>query len=418
MTKPIGATMSAARNLGRASPESVGLSREGLARVDAGLQDLIDRGQLPGAVTLVARHGQVVHTSVMGKKDLASGEPLAEDTLFRIFSMTKPVTAAAMMILHEQGVWSPDDPVTRFLPELSNLSVLTRLDEAAQPVFEPAESTPTLRELLTHTAGFSYGFDPNDPVDKLYQKANPMGSASLDQMIHKLAELPLAYQPGTQWRYSLAMDIQGAIIERVTGQSLPDFMRTRLFEPLGMVDTAFHTPPEKKHRLATLYQWGKAGLEPMPRGGGLFGPDPESPPGLAMGGGGLISTAADYARFAQMLLNKGEFDGVRILKPESVAQMTRNHITDDIIAGGYAIGFHTFRPGLGQAYNGVVFTDPARAGSKVGPGTYQWDGAAGTWFWIDPTHDLLYVGLIQRLALPGAPYVQKLTQDLMAGAFA
>jgi CubicO group peptidase (beta-lactamase class C family) len=410
--------MSGARNLGRASPESVGLTREGLARVDAGLEDLIDRGELAGAVTLVARHGQVVHTSVMGKKDLASGEPLAEDTIFRIFSMTKPVTAAAMMLLREDGAWSPDDLVSRFLPELEGLSVYAGQDARGAPLLVAAEHSPTLRELLTHTAGFSYGFDPADPVDKLYQGANPMGSASLNEMVAKLARLPLAYQPGTQWRYSLAMDVQGAIIERVTGQSLPDFMRTRLFEPLGMVDTAFHTPPEKSHRLTTLYQWGKTGLEPMPRQGGLFGADPQSPPALAMGGGGLVSTAADYARFAQMLLNRGEFDGVRVLKPESVAEMTRNHIAEDIIAGGYSIGFHTFRPGLGQGYNGVVFTDPARAGSKVGRNTYQWDGAAGTWFWIDPTNDLLYVGLIQRLALPGAPPVQKLTQDLMAGAFA
>lgn len=408
--------MGAARNLGRASPEEVGLSPAALARVDAALQDLVDRGELAGVVTLVARHGQVAHTSVMGKKDLATGEPLAEDTIFRIFSMTKPVTAAAMMLLHEQGAWDLDDPITRFLPELEGLSVYVGADAHGAPLLEPAAHTPTLRELLTHTAGFSYGFDPNDPVDKLYQLSNPMASASLDEMVAKLAKLPLAYQPGTKWRYSLAMDIQGAIIERISGQSLSDFMRTRLFEPLGTVDTAFHTPPEKKHRLTTLYQWGKAGLEPMPRQGGLFGADPESPPGMAMGGGGLVSTAADYARFAQMLLNKGEFGGARILKPESVALMTRNHIADEIIAGGYAIGFHTFRPGLGQGFNGVVFTDPQRAGSKVGKDTYQWDGAAGTWFWIDPANDLLYVGLIQRLALPGAPPVQKLTQDLMAEA--
>ncbi len=402
------------RDLSRAAPEEVGLSKAGLERVDAALQDLIDRGELAGAVTLVARRGRTVHTSAMGKKDLASGEPLRTDTLFRIFSMTKPVTAAAMMILHEEGLWRPEDPVSKFLPALDGLSVFDGLDAAGKPKLAPARHTPTVGELLTHTAGFSYGFDPTDPIDKLYQADNPMGAASLDDMIDKLATLPLAYQPGTKWRYSVTMDIQGAIIEALSGQSLPDFMRTRLFEPLGMVDTAFHTPKEKKARLASLYTMGKDGLELMNQG--VFGRDSDQPPALAMGGGGLISTAADYARFAQMLLNDGELDGVRVLKPESVATMTRNHITDEIIAGGYGIGFHSFRPGLGQGFNGVVFTDPTLAGIPVGKGTYQWDGAAGTWFWIDPAHDLLFVGLIQRMALPGAPPVQAMTQKLMAEA--
>jgi CubicO group peptidase (beta-lactamase class C family) len=329
--------------------------------------------------------------------------------------MTKPVTAAAMMILHEDGLWRPEDPVTKFFPVFEKLKVFDGLDASGQPKLVAPDHIPTVLELLTHTAGFSYGFDPTDPIDKLYQADNPMAAGSLTEMIERLADLPLAYQPGTKWRYSVTMDIQGAMIEALTGTSLPDFMRTRLFEPLGMVDTGFHTPSGQRARLATLYQWGKTGLEPMTQG--LFGGDPETPPAMAMGGGGLISTAADYARFAQMLLNDGELDGVRVLKPDSVATMTRNHIADDIIAGGYGIGFHVFRPGLGQAYNGVVFTDPDAAGIPVGKGSYQWDGAAGTWFWIDPTNDLLYVGLIQRLALPGAPPVQAMTQKLMAQAF-
>jgi CubicO group peptidase (beta-lactamase class C family) len=403
------------RNLSRATPEDVGLSSAGVARVDAALQDLIDQGALAGAVTLIARRGRTAHINAMGKMDLATAEPMRTDTMFRIFSMTKPVTAAAMMILFEEDLWRPEDPVTKFFPQFERLQVFDGLDANGQVRLVAPDHIPSVLELLTHTAGFSYGFDPNDPVDKLYQANNPMQAGSLAEMIDRLARLPLAFQPGTQWRYSVAMDIQGAIIEALTGQSLPEFMHTRLFKPLGMVDTAFHTPPEKHARLATLYQWGKTGLEPMRQG--LLGADAEAPPAMASGGGGLISTAADYARFAQMLLNEGEFDGARILKPQSVATITHNHIADHIIAAGYGIGFHVFRPGLGQGYNGVVFTDPDAAGVPVGKGSYQWDGAAGTWFWIDPTNDLLYVGLIQRLALPGAPPVQALTQTLMAQAF-
>jgi CubicO group peptidase (beta-lactamase class C family) len=402
-----------ARDLGPGTPEDVGLSSEGLVKVDAAVQRLIDRGVLAGAVTLVARHGRVVHTNAMGKKDLASGEPLAVDTMFRIFSMTKPVTGAAMMILHDRGLWSPDDPIAKHLPEFEGVRVFDGLDDAGKARTVAADHAPTLRELLTHTAGFSYGFDQHNPLDVLYRDAEVWQSGSLAEMAARVGKLPLAYQPGGKWLYSLSMDIQGAIVERLSGQSLPQFMQDHIFGPLGMVDTAFHTPAEKQSRLATLYRASKSrGLVATDN---PLMPDRDTPPPLASGGGGLVSTIADYARFAQMLLNGGELAGVRILSPEAVTLMTANHLPDWMLTAGFGVGHQTIRPGFGYGFDGAVFTDPAAAGIPVGEGTYQWDGAAGTWFWVDPKNDLLFVGMIQLLS-ETAPPLQAMTQKRIAEA--
>ena len=401
------------RTLEPARPEEVGLSAQGLAAVDAELQRFIDAGELAGAVTLVARRGRLVHQNAMGVKDLASGEPLRTDTLFRIYSMTKPVTGVAMMILHDEGKWRPEDPIARHLPAFEGVKVFAGLDAGGAPILETPRRAPTLRDLLTHTAGLSYGFDPNDPVDKLYIGAKVWGSASLGEMAGRIAALPLAYHPGEKWLYSLAMDVQGAIIEKLSGQSLPEFMRTRIFEPLGMTDTAFHTPPQKKARRATIYRMSETrGLVPadLP-----MLPEAETPPAPASGGGGLISSAGDYARFAQMLLNGGEFGGKRIVSAAALKLQMSNHLSDEILAGGYGIGLQQIRPGYGHGFDGAVFHDPDAAGIPVGKGTYQWDGAAGTWFWVDPVNDLLFVGLIQRMAFDSPPF-QAITQKLMARA--
>jgi CubicO group peptidase (beta-lactamase class C family) len=391
--------------LGEGSLEDAGLTAAGLARVDAALGELIAAGELAGAVTLVARHGKVVHRSVQGLKDLASAEPLAHDTIFRIYSMTKPVTAAAMMILHDQGLWSPDDPIAKHLPEFAEVK---GPDGAA-----PAHA-PTMRELMTHTAGLAYGFDAKDPTDAAYIAAGVWQAENLAEMSRRIASAPLAYQPGTRWRYSIAMDVQGAIIEKLSGRSLPDFMRTRMFQPLGMGDTDFYVPQSKLPRLAITYRRSKTrGLVEVDQP--LFGRDAGRIPKLASGGGGLYSTAHDYARFAQMLLNGGELGGARIVSQEGVALMTANHLTDELMAGGFGVGHQPIRPGFGYGFNGAVFTDPPLAGSKVGRGTYQWDGAAGTWFWVDPENELVFVGLIQRMD-ERSPGCQALTQALVAEA--
>jgi CubicO group peptidase (beta-lactamase class C family) len=394
-----------------ARPEEVGLSSQGLAAVDAAVQGQIDRGELAGAVTLVARHGKLAHLGALGLKDIATGEPMATDTLFRIYSMTKPVTAVGMMILHDRGLWAPDDPIAKHLPEFEGVRVFDGLDGRGQARTVPAQHAPTMRELMTHTAGLSYGFDPNDPLDKLYQDAHVWRSASLAEMMRKLAALPLAYQPGTRWLYSLSMDVQGAIIERLTGQSLPAFMQEQLFEPLGMIDTAFHLPADKRPRLAQGYRQSRSGLkieEPLLS-------DHEAPPALASGGGGLFSSVMDYACFAQMLLNKGELGARRIISEAAARLMMTNQLSEEMMAEGFGVGAQAIRPGFGYGFNGVVFTDPVAAGIPVGRGTYHWDGAWGTWFWVDPENDLIYVGLIQR-GMNFSPNLQALTQTLMADA--
>ncbi len=396
-------------------PEDTGLSSSGLDRVDAGLQTLIDRGELAGAVTLVARHGRVARRRVLGLDNLEGKTPLTEDTIFRIYSMTKPVTAVAMMILHDQGLWKPEDRIAKFLPAFADAKVFDSLDDNGAPKLVAADHAPTVGELMTHTAGLGYG-SGTTPLDDLYRAAKIWSADSLAGFAERLGNLPLVYQPGTKWIYSLAMDVQGAIIEALTGESLADFMRTRLFEPLGMIDTGFFAPPEKKHRLATLYRTSsKGGLVALERPPMLG--DNLSAPRVPSGGGGLVSTLDDYARFAQMLLNKGELDGKRIVSPEAIALMSTNHLSDALINGGFGIGAQTIRPGFGYGYNCAVFTDPVAAGLPVGKGTFQWDGAAGTWFWVDPANDLIFVGMIQRFALlPDLVNPQQLTQRLLADA--
>ncbi|WP_034160427.1 serine hydrolase domain-containing protein [Sphingomonas sp. ERG5] len=402
------------RVLEPATPGQVGLSPDGLARVDAAVQAQIDKGVVAGAITLVARHGKLVHTSTLGVKDLASGKPLQVDSLFRIFSMTKPITGTAMLILHDAGLWSPEDPIAKHLPELAGMKVLAGFDAAGQPVLEQAARAPTMGELMTHRAGFAYGIQGSTPEDKLYHDAGLWSAADLNEFVQRLATVPLVYQPGSTWRYSLAMDLQGAIIERLSGQSLPDFMQARIFGPLGMVDTAFHTPPEKRERRATLY-FGAEGAALMPLAANPLLPDHDTVPSLALGGAGLISTAPDYARYAQMLLNGGEFAGKRIVSEVSVKAQMTNYLPDELLERRIVAGHQKFRPGFGYGYNGVVFTDPELAGIPVGKGTYHWDGAAGTWFWVDPENDLLFVGLIQLLSYT-APPLQATTQKLMADA--
>jgi len=401
------------RELEPSKPEAEGLSSDGLGRVDAALQAHIAAGTLAGAVTLVARHGRIVHINAMGRKDLASGEPLRSDTLFRIFSMTKPIMGVAMMILHDEGLWAPDDPIHKHLPEFADVRVIAGLDVGGAPILVAPDHAPTMRELMTHTAGFIYGFDGADAVTMLYQDAQVLKASDATAMSRKLATLPLAYQPGSEWRYSLSTDLQGAVLERLTGRSLDAFMAERIFAPLGMNDTAFHIPPEKQGRLATLYY--KQDDSPLMAIPNPLGNDYDAPPALALGGGGLISTALDYARFAQMLLNGGTFAGRRIVSAEALRLMMTNHLPDEMLEARYKAGHHQFRPGFGYGFNGVVVTDPELADLPVGRGSYFWDGAAGTWFWVDPVNDLLFVGMVQMLSYT-APPLQAPTQRLMASA--
>jgi CubicO group peptidase (beta-lactamase class C family) len=400
----------------RVSPETVGLATAGLDAVDAEVQSYIDKGTLAGAITFTARHGKIARLSILGVDDLATGKPLTEDTIFRIFSMTKPITGTAMMILHDEGLWHPDDAIAKHLPELANVQVYMGEEEDGMPILAEPDHPPTMLELMTHRAGFAYGIKlgpPSDKVEAMYREANVLESADLIEMVARLSRLPLAYQPGSLWRYSLSMDVQGAVIERLSGQSLPEFMRTRIFEPLGMIDTAFHIPSEKKHRLAKLYL--KMDDSPLAAIDNPLRPEPETVPAMAMGGGGLFSTIHDYARYAQMLLNGGELNSRRIVSAAAVREQMTNRLPDALLDTRFVAGHQKFRPGFGYGYNGVVFTDPELAGIPVGRGTYHWDGAAGTWFWVDPENDLLFIGLIQLLSF-SAPPLQAMTQARMAEA--
>jgi CubicO group peptidase (beta-lactamase class C family) len=320
--------------------------------------------------------------------------------------MTKPVTAVAMMLLYEQGKWLPTDPIAKYILEFAQLKVLKSVDSSGQMVLEDSAHAPTMQQLMSHTAGFTYGFFGDTPVDKAYQAAGVMQSDSLQGMIDKLAKLPLLYQPGTRWVYSLSMDVQGYIIEKMSGQPLPEFMERNIFTPLGMKDSGFFVPADKRSRFATMYRGDEKGqmvTDPPGRG---FGGEYDKQPTMPSGGGGLVTTALDYYRFAQMLGNNGQLNGVRVLSPASVRLMSANHLPPQLLSGEFGIGRQVMRPGFGYGYNCAVVYDPPLANLPDGKGTFFWDGAAGTWFWVDPANDLVFVGMIQRLAGPDLPNVQ------------
>jgi CubicO group peptidase (beta-lactamase class C family) len=357
---------------------------------------------------MVARHGKVVYRDAYGVKDFGTKDPMTFDTIFRIYSMTKPITGVAMMMLYEEGKWLPDDPVSRYVPEIADMKVFAGVDAQGQPILEAPGHPPTMGELMTHTAGLTYGTFGNSPVDKLYTDAQPLAAPTPGEFVARLTKLPLAYQPGKKWMYSMSVDVQGYIVEKLSGKSLPQFMRERIFEPLGMRDTAFNVPAEKLSRLATIYQPNGAGvLEAQPRDANIT-----QVPGFASGGGGLYSTAGDYLRFAQMLANGGELNGVRLLAPRTVELMRANHLSHELMTGEFAVGLQRMRPGFGFGYDVAVFENPEVAGASVGKGTFLWDGAAATWFWVDPTHDIVYVGMVQRRGAQGFPNAQQISRPL------
>ncbi len=378
-------------------PEVVGFSSDRLERLHKLMQTAVDQQQVAGVVTILARHGKIVDYRTYGQRDIATAAPTSKDTIFRDYSMTKPVTGVAMMILYEQGKWLPSDPIAKFIPEFAHLKVFAGLDANGKMILVDPDHQPTMRELMSHTAGFTYGFFGDTPVDKMYRDAKLLESKNLKEFIDKLAGIPLTYQPGKGWTYSVSMDIEGYIVEKLTGKPLPVFMHDEIFAPLGMKDAGFYVPQNKLSRFATLY-WGdaKGGLTTTPVGR-LPMTNYFAEPTMPSGGGGMVSTAEDYYRFAQMLGNGGELNGKRILAPSSVKLMGSNHVPAELLTGQYGIGLQTLRPGFGYGYNCAVVFDPAEANLPDGKGTFFWDGAAGTWFWVDPTNDIVFVGMIQRM---------------------
>jgi CubicO group peptidase (beta-lactamase class C family) len=372
-----------------AKPEKVGMSSERLSALTSGMKSIVDQGRLAGAVTMVARKGKVVHFETTGKADIDTGAPMKKDTIFRIYSMSKPITGVAMMQLFEQGKWQLNDPVSKHIPEFAGLKVYSGTDADGKPVLKEQAHAMTMRELMSHTAGFTYGIFGNSPVDQLQRQADVLNTnITLDEMIKRVATLPLNSQPGSKWTYSISVDIQGYVVEKLSGMPYDEYFEKNLFKPLGMVDTAFYVPQDKVNRFANVYTYDKGGKLTPSRG-----QDFTVKPKFLSGGGGLVSTISDYMRFCQMLLNGGELNGVRILSPRTVELMRTNMIPD---------GMPILAPGAQFGLDFAIYNDPVAAGGYYGKGTYWWGGAAGTWFWIDPVNELIMIGMIQQMSGTGA----------------
>src|SRR3569832_1442054 len=373
-------------------PAAEGFDPAKLKALDDARDHAADGGQAAGILTLLARHGKIVDVHLHGSKH-TEPDPVTRDTIFRMYSQTKPLTGVAMMILYEKGLWKLDDPVTKFIPEFAHLKVLG--DDGKEV---DAVRPPNMRELMTHTAGFGYGLKTGNPVDDAFRDQKVLASHGLKEMIDKIATIPLLFQPGTKWSYSAAVDIQGYIIEKLSGQSLADFMHDNIFKPLGMKDTGFQVPTADAARLSGVFVIAPQTQKLFELTTALIPnmQDFTQKPSLDSGGGGSVSTVDDYALFCQMMLNKGELNGVRILKPETVAMMEQNQLEDTVqtsaAPGGRAIGDGA----LGFGLDFAISLDPKKMGSPQGAGSIWWGGAAGTWFWIAPKNALFFLGMIQR----------------------
>jgi CubicO group peptidase (beta-lactamase class C family) len=367
---------------------------------------------MPGYLVMVSRYGRIAHVGIGGRRDVGADLPVRRNTLFRIYSMTKPVTTVAALILFEQGAFGLDDPVSRFVPAFTQPRVYSGPRSTV-----PATVPIRMRHLLTHTAGLTYGFHRTTPVDALYRDAGfdlglPAG-LDLAEACDTLAGLPLLAEPGAEWNYSLATDVLGRIVEVVSGKPLASFVAEQVFRPLGMADTGFEVPPDRAGRLGALYRAGLVVDNEL--GSAVLGP--VSAPS---GGGGLVSTADDFHRFASMLLGRGELDGTRILAPRTVDLMTRNSLPGgvDLAAAGRPLYAETPMHGVGYGFGVGVVLDPGRAGMLTSVGEYGWGGAASTVFWVDPAERIVVVFLTQLMpppALPIRPVLRQLVMQAVVG---
>ena len=382
----------------RVAPESVGMSSARLEAVATKMDALVAAGEFPGMTAMIARRGQVVFQHSTGVLDVETGAPLRDDSLLRVYSMTKPITSVAAMMLVEDGELLLDAPVARFFPEWRDLSVLVDGDSV------PVTGSVTARHLLMHTSGLSYGYYGDTPVDRMYREARLIDdwdylTDDTRELVAKLADIPLLFQPGSRWHYGFSTDVLGHLVERVSGKSLDVFFAERLFEPLGMHDSFFDVPPEVVDRFGTDHYVnnGEVVVQDSPR------EDPEFI-GVTFlsGGGGLVMTAEDYLRFALMMHGGGRLQDARILSPTTVALMTTDLLPEGMSAGGagFGLGFAIVLPGAGL---------DARS-----PGSYYWGGAAGTFFWVDPAQELVAVFMPQRIGSPG--WIQQTLQNMVYAA--
>jgi CubicO group peptidase (beta-lactamase class C family) len=370
-----------------------GFCEETLARIPRFVEAQVAAGVLPGALTLIWRDGRLAHRSLVGAMDLGRSKPMRDDAIFRLYSMTKPVTAVALLMLLEEGRIALDDAVSKFIPGFAGLKLADG---------RPLNRAITVLDLLRHTAGFTYGFHNRTPIDAAYraQKIAEMDTeGGLPAMIAQLEQLPLEYSPGETWIYSVAIDVAGYLVQLVSGQSYADFVRQKILAPLKMTDTDFLVPADKHDRFCACYAMrdGKLDLFDDPPGSKFLGP-----PKLESGGGGLVGTAADYLRFARMLLNKGELEGIRLLSPKTVALMTANHLPGaaeiaDLSPSADAFNESGYR-GIGFGLGVAVTLDPARVGIPGTAGEFTWGGMASTTFFVDPKEDMAVVFMTQVIA--------------------
>ena len=382
------------------APEEVGFDPGRLARLDAYLDGFVANGRHKGSLLAITRGGRIAHVSYRGQRDAEAGLPVEPDTIWRIYSMTKPITSVAAMLLYEEGALSLFDPVAKFIPSFGDLHVY-RHGMAAAPVTARAAQPMLVWHLLTHTSGLTYGFQQANPVDEAYRAAgfilDPPPEHDLASACDVWAGLPLLFEPGAEWNYSVSTDVLGRVIEVISGQSLDEFFAERIFEPLGMTDTGFSVSEAERPRMTALYAHDPATATAVPYPG--VDPISAEPPKLPAGGHGLASTAADYHRFTQMLLRRGELDGVRLLAPRTVDFMTANHLPGNATLTDFG------RPLLDLACNeGYGFglglsplVDPIAAKTLSVAGEYRWEGAAGTAFWVDPAADMTVLFFTQVL---------------------
>ena len=363
------------------------IDKSNLDAVTADLQARIDANKLSGAVVMVAQDGEVKMTRALGYQNVEDQVPMSDATIFRIFSMTKPITGTALMMLYDEGKFQLDDPVEKHLPELAGMEVFVSQNDDGSWVTEKANHPMTVRELMSHTGGLLYTPPLSQgPIANAYAKAGIMNlpNYTLAESIPALGDIPLSYQPGTQWVYSISVDVQGYMVEKLSGQTFDRFLQERLFDPLGMVDTGFYVKAENASRLSRQYNPRQDGTLARTDNGSFL-----SPPKFLSGGGGLTSTAADYMKFAQMHLNGGTLNGKRILSEEAVQLMRSNQLPDAV-------------PNIGQLYPGNVFgldfaiVNDSQAYQGAPVGTHWWWGIAGSWFWIDPVENVVFIGMIQN----------------------
>jgi len=397
-----------------ASPESVGMSKAALDRIDVLLkQRYIDSGRFPGTQLLVYRRGKVAHSSVQGLADVERKVAMRDDTIFRIYSMTKPITSVAFMMLFEEGRVALDEPVHKYIPEWKNLGVFAA---GTFPTFltRPPSRPMQIVDLLRHTSGLTYGFQQRSNVDAAYRE-NKIGdvvkAGTLQSMIEDLAKVPLEFSPGEAWNYSVSTDVLGYLIGKISGKPFEQYLKERIFDPLGMTDTGFHVPADKAHRLAACYSAeGGMTFHAAERKEGLtLQDDPATssflePPGFVSGGGGLCSTTSDYLTFCRALINGGELGGVRLLGPKTLKLMTSNHLPGgrDLPEMSRSLFSEATYNGIGFGLGFSVTMDPAKTLIPGSPGEYAWGGAATTSFWIDPAEELIAIFMTQ--VLPSSAY--------------